>query len=71
MAKGIDTTFMTYGIRREDMALIRQLAMDANLDEDWVVEYILKEYHDKRVANAEVKDSDADSVIKNAIKKIK
>lgn len=71
MAKGIDNTFVNYGIRKEDMAIIERLAEEAELDIDWIKEDILKEYHTKRVSSTEVSEQVVEGVIKNAIKKIK
>ena len=71
MAKGIDNTFVNYGIRKEDMAIIERLAAEAELDMDWIKEDILKEYHTKRVSSTEVSEQVVEGVIMNAIKKIK
>ncbi|MBR6041558.1 MAG: hypothetical protein IKP81_01545 [Paludibacteraceae bacterium] len=71
MAKGIDNTFVNYGIRKEDMAIIERLAEEAELDMDWIKEDILKEYHTKRVSSTEVSEQVVEGVIRNAIKKIK
>lgn len=71
MAKGIDNTFVNYGIRKEDMAIIERLAEEAKLDMDWIKEDILKEYHTKRVSSTEVSEQVVEGVIRNAIKKIK
>lgn len=71
MAKGIDNTFVNYGIRKEDMAIIERLAKEAELDMDWIKEDILKEYHTKRVSSTEVSEQVVEGVIRNAIKKIK
>lgn len=71
MAKGIDNTFVNYGIRKEDMAIIERLAEEAELDMNWIKEDILKEYHTKRVSSTEVSEQVVEGVIRNAIKKIK
>lgn len=71
MAKGIDNTFVNYGIRKEDMAIIERLAEEAELNMDWIKEDILKEYHTKRVSSTEVSEQVVEGVIRNAIKKIK
>ena len=49
MAKGLDGMFVNYGIRKEDMNIIKTICEKNELDFDWVKEYILKEYHSKRV----------------------
>ena len=71
MAKGIDNTFVNYGIRKEDMAIIERLAEEAELNMDWIKEDIVKEYHTKRVSSTEVSEQVVEGVIRNAIKKIK
>ena len=34
--KGLDTTFLHYGIRKEDMSLIETLCIEHKLEFDWV-----------------------------------
>lgn len=46
--KGLDTTFLHYGIRREDISLIEALCTEHQLDFDWVKEDLLKTFHKKR-----------------------
>lgn len=36
--KGLDNSFLHYGIRREDMSLIESLCTQHQLDFDWVKE---------------------------------
>lgn len=70
MAKGVDGTFLHYGIRREDLAIIESIAQRHNLDFDWVKEYILEQYHNKRVNAEELTDRAIEDVIKQAIRQI-
>ena len=42
MAKGLDGKFLHYGIRQEDLALIKTLCQKHELDAAWVCETILK-----------------------------
>lgn len=49
--KGLDTTFVHYGIRKEDMDLIEVLCTEHKLDFDWVKEDLLKEFHEKKIRN--------------------
>ena len=41
--KGLDTTFLHYGIRKEDMSLIETLCIEHKLEFEWVKEDLLKE----------------------------
>ena len=40
--KGIDSTFLHYGVRTEDMALIEQACQDSDINTEWLKEQILK-----------------------------
>lgn len=44
MRKGIDSTFLHYGVRKEDMALIEQSCQDVDIDAEWLKDNILKPY---------------------------
>lgn len=70
MAKGVDGTFLHYGIRQEDLAIIESIATKYELDFEWVKEYILEEFHNKRVNAEELSDRTIEDVIKQAIKQI-
>ena len=48
MKKGLDRTFLHYGIRQEDMDIIEDAARSADIDPDWMKEYILKPYNEAR-----------------------
>ena len=48
MKKGLDRTFLHYGIRQEDMNIIEDAARSADIDPDWMKEYILKPYNEAR-----------------------
>ena len=48
MRKGIDSTFLHFGVRKEDMALIEQSCQEADIDAEWLKEYILKPYNEER-----------------------
>ena len=38
MRKGIDSTFLHYGVRTEDMALIEQACQDSEINTEWLEE---------------------------------
>lgn len=71
MAKGLDQKFLHYGIRKEDLELIRPLCEKHHLDFEWVREDILKKYHEMKVDSIEVSDSDAEKIISDAIQLIR
>ena len=48
MAKGLDGKFLHYGIRKEDLDLIRTLCEKHEIDFDWMSEEILRKYHAAR-----------------------
>jgi hypothetical protein len=47
--KGLDTTFVHFGIRKEDMNLIEALCTEHQLDFDWVKDDLLKEFHERKI----------------------
>ncbi len=69
--KGLDTTFLHYGIRREDMSLIETISLNYQLDADWVKEDLLKEFHEKKVSKQEIDDKSIECLIDKALQKIK
>lgn len=54
MNKGLDAVFMNYGIRNEDMEIIKKICEEANIDFDWFKDFILKEYHELKMKNEEM-----------------
>lgn len=71
MRKGIDSKFVHYGIRMEDLATIEAICAKYDLDADWIKENILRQYHAKRVDVIEMSDEDTEAIIKNAIQQIR
>ena len=69
--KGLDTTFVHFGIRKEDMALIEVLCTEHKLDFDWVKDDLLKEYHEKKIRNQDMDDKRIEKIIEKALLKIK
>lgn len=67
MNKGLDRNFLHYGIRKEDIELIKSLCEKHDLDAEWVTEEILKAYHEKKVDVIEMSPDDAEQVINAAI----
>jgi hypothetical protein len=69
--KGLDTTFVHYGIRKEDMDLIEVLCTEHKLDFDWVKEDLLKEFHEKKIRNQDMDEKAIEKIIDKALLKIK
>lgn len=69
--KGLDITFVHYGIRKEDMDLIEVLCTEHKLDFDWIKEDLLKEFHDKKIRNQEMDEKAIEKIIDKALLKIK
>jgi len=69
--KGLDTTFLHYGIRKEDINLIESLCTDHKLEFDWMKEDILKEFHERKISNQELDEKSVEKVIEKALQKIK
>jgi hypothetical protein len=69
--KGLDTTFLHFGIRKEDMSLIEALCTDHQLDFDWVKDDLLKEFHEKKIRNQDLDEKSLEKLIDKALSKIK
>jgi hypothetical protein len=68
--KGLDTLFVHYGIRREDMAIIEALCNEYELDIDWVKEELLKVYHERKIKNQNIEQKALVKIIEKALLKI-
>ncbi len=70
--KGIDSTFLHYGIRTSDMDIIQALctSSDFQLNPDWVKDEILKLYNEGGNDQGVVEEKTIRQIIKNALKKI-
>lgn len=71
MAKGLDGKFLHYGIRREDLELIRTLCEKHDIDFDWMSEEILRKYHATKVERIEMNDEETENIIAEAIALVK
>lgn len=68
--KGIDSTFLHYGVRTEDMALIEQSCQDAGIDTNWLKESILKPYNEERNNQNIVDEKKLGKILKKALKNL-
>lgn len=71
MAKGLDGKFLHYGIRKEDLELIRTLCEKHDIDFDWMSEEILRKYHVAKVERIEMNDEETEKIIAEAIALVK
>jgi hypothetical protein len=68
--KGLDTTFIHYGIRKEDMEIIKNMCEEQQLDFEWLKENILKEYHSLKINNDDIDSKKIEKIIEKALNKI-
>lgn len=69
--KGLDSTFLHFGIRKEDIQLIESLCDKHQLDFDWVKDFLIKEFHEKKIRNQDIDDKTVIQIIDKALQKIK
>ncbi|OCK51058.1 hypothetical protein J8N07_07055 [Chryseobacterium arthrosphaerae] len=67
MNKGLDAVFMNYGIRNEDMEIIKKICEEANIDFDWFKDFILKEYHELKMKNEEMDAKSLQKLVEKAL----
>lgn len=70
MKKGLDRCFLHYGIRQEDMEIIEDAAKGADIDAEWMKEYILKPYNEARNEEA-IDDKKLRKILNKALKEVK
>ena len=67
--KGIDSTFLHYGIKQNDMEIIEQVCIDSDVDTEWLKEKILKVYQEeKKTENLDEKK--VSKIINKALKSL-
>tara|TARA_R110002051_G_scaffold218896_1_gene282756 strand:- start:27440 stop:27658 length:219 start_codon:yes stop_codon:yes gene_type:complete len=69
--KGLDTLFVHYGIRKEDMQVIETLCAQHNIDFDWLKEDVLKTYHEKKIKNEELDEKNLIKLLEKSLHKLK
>lgn len=70
MAKGLDGKFLHYGIRKEDLELIRTLCEKHEIDFGWMSEDILRKYHAAKVDKIEMNGEDTERIVAEAIARL-
>lgn len=68
--KGLDALFVHYGIRKDDMATIEALCEQQKIDPEWLKEYLLKTYHEKKIKNEDLDEKAMKKLIEKALQKI-
>ena len=68
--KGIDSTFLHYGVRNEDMSLIEQACQDSDINTEWLKEQILKPYNEERNNQNFVEEKKLTKILKKALKNV-
>ena len=68
--KGIDSTFLHFGVRNEDMAMIEQSCQDSDINADWLKDNILKPYNEERNNQNVVEEKKLIKILKKALKNL-
>ncbi len=68
--KGLDTLFVHYGIRREDMQVIEALCIEYDVDPSWLQEDILKIFHERKIKNEDLDEKSLKKLLEKALQKI-
>mgnify|MGYP006873068221 CR=1 FL=1 len=69
MKKGLDRTFLNYGIRQEDMQIIEDACHAEDIDVSWFKEHILKAYNEQRI-NEQLDERHLRSLIIKALRRL-
>ena len=67
MNKGLDAMFMNFGIRNEDMEIIKNICEEAQINFDWFKDFILKEYHELKMKNADLDSKSLQKILEKAL----
>ncbi|MCQ2218967.1 MAG: hypothetical protein MJZ33_10905 [Paludibacteraceae bacterium] len=71
MAKGLDGTFLNYGIRKDDMEIVQRVCEDDGVDFEWVKEEVLRCYQDRKNNNIDMEEEkEVSKLLKQALKSI-
>ena len=67
MNKGLDAMFMNFGIRNEDMEIIKNICEEAQIEFDWFKDFILKEYHELKMKNEDLDSKSLQKILEKAL----
>ncbi len=72
MKKGLDATFVHYGIRKDDLPLIEAICQQHDIDFDWLKEDVLKRYHEDRIQHGDgFGEKLVEKIVEKAVGKIR
>ena len=71
--KGLDRTFLNYGIKQDDMTLIENACQSEGIDAEWLKDCILKPFQEERNNQKETNldEKKVMRILKKALKEIK
>lgn len=69
--KGLDTLFVHYGIRQEDMDVIEKLCAKYEVDSEWLKEYLLKTFHEMKTRNEDLDEKSLKRMLEKGLQKMK
>lgn len=70
MSKGLDASFVHYGIRQADLNILEALAQKHQLDFGWIQEELLKKFHEQRTRDMVMDESALVKLIEKALQKL-
>jgi hypothetical protein len=68
--KGLDSSFIHYGIRKEDMEIIKNICEEQGIGFEWLEGNILKEFHNLKINNEDIDSKKIEKIIEKALYKI-
>jgi hypothetical protein len=68
-SKDLDTTFIQYGIRKDDMVLVEMLSLKHGIDADWLRD-LLRALHKERAVQDDIDDKAIERVMEQALKRL-
>jgi hypothetical protein len=71
MTKGLDASFIHYGIRKPDLDLLEALATKHQIDFGWLQDDILRKFHEARAADKEMDEKALRGLLETALGKLK
>ena len=68
--KGLDTTFIHFGIRKDDMEIINNLCAAPAFGSARLDANILKEFHNRKINKEDIDSKKIEKIIEKALNKI-
>ncbi|MCC5946643.1 MAG: hypothetical protein JJT94_17055 [Bernardetiaceae bacterium] len=67
--QGIDRTFLQFGIRTDDMQIIKDIAAEHEVNFEWL-QNLLEDFYSKKVKNQNLEDKHIEKIVTKALKKL-